>query len=662
MDHAAPSTRAAILFRRTYNRPLDEAGTRFETFRETIARVKEHQRWLWERHLGDSLVAAQEQELDDLEEAMLQRQVAPAGRTLWLGGTELVKRREASSFNCSAIDVRTVHDLVDAFWMLLQGAGVGFRPVNGALSGFTRKMEVEVVRSTRTGTGGNDHNVETYDQKTGLWTIQIGDSAEAWAKSIGKLVAGKFPAKKLRLDFSQLRPAGTRLKGYGWLCTGDSLLVQAYEAICGIMNANVGRLLSKNAIVDIVNWLGTVLSNRRSAQLALMDYGDPEWREFAARKPPGFDKGPMWFRGQSNNSLCFYEKPTRRQIRDIFEMMAANGGSEPGFINGAQALLRAPWFRLLNPCAEVILSNNGVCNLVEQDVARFKGDAPNMHRTLALIARANYRQTVVDLNDGVLQSSWHQQNQYLRLCGVGLTGIARRPDMNAWDYRQLRNTAVTATYNMADEMGLERPKNVTVTKPSGTLSKAFFDTTEGLHKPKARHIFNHVGFSKHDPLVPRLQAAGYKVIDHPYDISAVLVTLPVTYPDVPLDNWNGYEVDRESAVTQLERYRMLNTAYVDQNSSITVSWDPAETKALVDWFDRNWDSYVATAFLFRADPTRTAEQMGYSYLPQMTVTAAEFEAYSSTLAPIDVEAVDEAGIFALDPAADECATGACPIK
>jgi ribonucleoside-triphosphate reductase len=310
-----------------------------------------------------------------------------------------------------------------------------------------------------------------------------------------------------------------------------------------------------------------------------------------------------------------------------------------------------------------LLPNNGFCNLVELDVSKFNGDDRGMHRAIRLIARANYRQTVVNLNDGILQSSWHQQNEYLRLCGVGLTGIARRPDMTHWDFRQLRNSAVSAAYSMADELELERPKNVTCIKPSGTMSKAFFDTTEGAHRPKARYIFNNISFSRHDPLVPILVEARYRVVDHPTDRGAVLVSFPVSYPDLKFDRWNGHDVDRESAVDQLERYRLLNTSYVEQNTSITVSWDVGEMKQIVDWLDRYWDSYVATSFLFRNDPTKTAADLGYVYMPQECVTREEYEAYAATILPVSIEdEVKEAGIYELDSAAEECATGACPVR
>lgn len=985
---ASISVRSSILTRRSYCRPLDEAGTRFETFGQVLDRVIAHQRWLWERAQGEALSREQEAELAELRAAMDARRVSAAGRTLWLGGTELVKRREASSFNCSYVEVRTVHDVVDVFWNLLQGCGVGFKPVKGALFGFTRRMEVEVIRSGKTleDGKGREASVETYDPATKTWTIVVGDSAEAWAKLAGKLVAGKHPARKLVIDLGEIRAGGSRLKGYGWICSGDGPLSVAIAAICEILNRRAGQLLTRNDIIDVVNWLGTVLSSRRSAEIAIVEYGDHEWREFATRKPPGFDSGPLWFRGQSNNSLLFWERPTKRQLRDIFDLMIAHGGGEPGFINGSAAQARAPWFGGLNPCAEILLAvygycvsgdtriitrsgigridemvgeehevwngqkwskvtpiktgenqqllrvhfgdgshldctpyhrfsvkdrfmgryveveakdlmgiskypihcepyriehadeiddsmnfesaytlgvlvgdgsvsggridldlygdkcdlpvlgeksyqaplpqsgirkatvnglnakfdaaavqslkddadaidpifewgrsnilyflagwldtdgcnaSNGVrlylagyeraarvqllltkcgirssvnlhqkagvetnygvrsrdsyyvqitdcgqipcyrldtsrgreaiakgkyqiitsvvplpglhdtfcfeehethkavfgnvltyqCNLSEIDLAKYRGEDAMLTRDSWLLARMNYRQTLVNLRDGVLQDAWHQTNENLRLCGVGITGIARRPEMSPYAYRRLRSNIVAGAYSMADELGLPRPGNVTTVKPSGTLSKAIFDTTEGAHKPKARHIFNNVNFSRHDPLVPALLDAGYRVTDHPNDPTSVLVTLPVSYPDVQLDAFGGYEVDRESAVSQMERYRMLMDAYCDQNVSITVSYDPSEIKDMVDWIHANWDSYVAMSFLFRNDVTKSAKDLGFAYLPQETVTRDDFEAYVGGLKPVDTD-VDSAGFSGLSDAA-ECEGGACPVR
>jgi ribonucleoside-triphosphate reductase len=653
----AVSTRAQVITRRTYNRPTSDDGKQFETWQETVARVIDHQQWLWERAVGRDLNDVEYAELYDLEQLMLDRKVLMSGRTLWLGGTPVAKTREASQFNCSFTHVETIYDVVDVLWLLLQGCGVGFKPIVGTLNGFSKPIKnIRVVRSTRTEKGGNEENVEYWEEDTKTWTIQIGDSAEAWAKSIGKLLAGKYPADTLVLDFSQLRPAGERLKGYGWISSGDSAISTAYTAIANILNGRADSLLTRMDILDIVNHLGTILSSRRSAEIALFDYDQPEWEEFAVAKKDWWLHNNA-HRTQSNNSLVFKKKPLKSDLERIFGMMVKAGGSEPGFINEVEALRRAPWFKGANPCVEILLGNKAFCNLTETDIAKFKGDTAGLHNAIRLAARANYRQTCVNLQDGILQESWHLNNYFLRLCGVGLTGIAMRPDMGSYDYEYLKRTATSAAVGMSLELGLPAPKNVTCIKPSGTLSK-IMDTTEGVHKPLGKYIFNNVQFSKHDPVVEKLREAGYRVINHPVDDSGVLVTFPVMWDGVPFDEVDGKEVNIESAVTQLERYKLLQTSWNQQNTSVTISYDPSEIPAIIDWLLDNWDCYVGVSFIYRTDPTKTAKDLGYLYLPQEVVDEQTYREYVATVTDVDLNNTNS-----FDEITDaECATGACPIK
>lgn len=653
----AVSTRAQVITRRTYNRPTSDDGKQFETWQETVARVIDHQEWLWQRAADRDLTDVEYSELYDLEQLMIDRKVAMSGRTLWLGGTEVAKTREASQFNCSFTHVETIYDVVDVLWLLLQGCGVGFKPIVGTLNGFSKPIKnIKVIRSVRTSKGGNEDNDETFDSSTKTWTIQIGDSAEAWAKSIGKLIAGKYPADTLVLDFSQLRPAGDRLKGYGWISSGDSAISVAYVAIANILNGRADSLLSRMDILDIVNHLGTILSSRRSAEIALFDYGQPEWEEFAVAKKDWWLHGNS-HRQQSNNSLVFKKKPLKEDLEKIFTLMVEAGGSEPGFINEVEALRRAPWFKGANPCVEILLGNKSFCNLTETDIAKFKGDTAGLHSAIRLAARANYRQTCVNLKDGILQESWHLNNYFLRLCGVGLTGIAKRPDMTGYDYEYLKRTATAAAVGMAEELGLPSPKNITCIKPSGTLSK-IMDTTEGIHKPLGKYIFNNVQFSKFDPIVEVLRSANYNVVNHPTDDSGVLITFPVEWSDVPFSKVAGKEVNLDSAVEQLEKYKLIQTSWTQQNTSVTISYDPTEVPAIIDWLLDNWDCYVGVSFIYRTDPTKTAKDLGYLYLPQEVVDEQTFRNYVHSLSLVSLE---NANSFD-EIMGEECSTGACPIR
>lgn len=667
-----PSPRAMATALRTYHRPIKEGDTLLESWEQVVGRVVSHQQWLWERALGRTLNEREENELDELRILVQGRYIAPAGRTLWLGGTELSRTRESSMFNCSYTHVETVYDVVDVLWLLLQGCGVGFRPITGTLNGFRRPLQdIQVIRSNRLEKGGVQHNVEMFDPATATWTIKLGDSAVAWAKAVGKLVAGKFPARKLILDFSEIRPAGTRLKGYGWISSGDEQIAKAFKAIAKILSDRADQLLTRMDILDIINWLGTILSSRRSAQIALFEYGQPEWEEFALAKKEWWLKGNA-HRQQSNNSLLFRTKPSKAELERLFQLVLDSGGSEPGLINAAEAERRAPWFKGCNPCVEILLGNKSFCNLTEVNVLAFKGDKIGLERALRLAGRMNYRQTMVNLRDEILQEAWHLNNEFLHLCGVGLTGVRARPDLSAYDYKRMRNIAVSAAYGMANELNAPLPKNVTCIKPSGTVSKImgteeWGEVPEGVHMPLGKYIFNNITFSKHDPLVPKFRSAGYSVIEKPHEPESVLVKFPVKYDNIPFTrktvvrkngNVEEVEVNTESAVAQLEWYRLLQETWCEQNVSNTISYDTTEVPAIIDWLQENWDSYVGVSFLFRNDPTKNAEDLGYAYLPQEVVTKEVYDTYAARL-----KQVDYSGIEVRDELlAESCAGGACPIR
>lgn len=667
-----PTARAMATALRTYHRPIREGDSLLETWDQVVDRVAGHQRWLWERALERPLNGKENDELEEMRNLIVNRYIAAAGRTLWLGGTQLSRTRESSMFNCSYTHVETVYDMVDVLWLLLQGCGVGFRPITGTLNGFRRPLhEIKVIRSQRTTKGGVERNVETYDPQTQVWTIKIGDSAIAWAKAIGKLVAGKFPATTLVLDFSEIRPAGTRLKGYGWISSGDEQISKAFKAIAKILSDRADQLLTRMDILDIVNWLGTILSSRRSAQIALFEYGQPEWEEFALAKKEWWLNDNA-HRQQSNNSLLFRIKPTRLELECLFKMILESGGSEPGFINAAEAERRAPWFKGCNPCVEILLGNKSFCNLTEVNVLAFKGDKVGLERALYIAGRMNYRQTMVNLRDEILQEAWHLNNQFLHLCGVGLTGLRGRPDLTAYDFKRMRNITVSAAYSMANELNAPLPKNVTCIKPSGTLSKImgtdeWGEVPEGIHMPLGKYLFNNITYSKHDPLVARFRAAGYSVIEKPYEPESVLVKFPVKYDNVPFTRMtvtrkNGkveeVEINTESAVQQLEWYRLLQETWCEQNVSNTVSYDPSEVPAIIDWLLKFWDSYVGVSFLFRNDPSKNAEDLGYAYLPQEVVTKETYDTYVNRLKEIVYSGIDMRDEELLE----SCATGACPIR
>ena len=265
-------------------------------------------------------------------------------------------------------------------------------------------------------------------------------------------------------------------------------------------------------------------------------------------------------------------------------------------------------------------------------------------------------------------------NEFLRLCGVGLTGIIgweghTDPD----ELEALRTKAHEGCDGMADELGLPRAKLKTTIKPSGTQSKVFGlvgdEVSEGAHRPLGKYLFNRINFSGADPMLKALEAAGYRTEVNPYDSTARLVVIPVEYGNVEFDTVEvdgvDIEVNMEPALSQLERYKMMQDHYVDHNCSITIYYDPTEVPAMIEWLLANWDSYVGVSFLYRPDPVRMisdpegyAKDAGYAYLPQTPVSEAVYTEYASTLKTVDFEGTDQEGPSDLD----ECAGGSCPIR
>jgi len=117
-------------------------------------------------------------------------------------------------------------------------------------------------------------------------------------------------------------------------------------------------------------------------------------------------------------------------------------------------------------------------------------------------------------------------------------------------------------------------------------------------------------------------------------------------------------VNQDSAVSQLEVYKMLMDSYCQQNVSCTISYSPEETTEIVKWLHDNWSSYVAVSFLFRNDASKTAADLGYPYLPQEVTTKELYTDYVSKLLPIDLEANNSFE----ELQGDDCSTGACPIR
>lgn len=656
------AVRSQVVNLRTYCRPLDESGTAFETFDMQVHRVMGHQRRLRE----EAGMQVDEAEMLELEGLIRRRLVSVAGRTWWLGGTDLSYEKPECQFNCSRLPISNVYDAVDSMHLGLVGAGVGFSAHPGTLSGFLRRVEsVEVIPSIIPPDGkGRKETVSSYDADTQTWTLGIGDSEEGWSRAVGKLLLHKHPARKIILDVSQVRQGGKRLKGVGWICNGPAPLVTAFTKTIEILNRKVGSLLDTIDIGDIECHMASVLSTRRVAKIWLCNSNSNDIARFKSVKHNCADDNPQRF--LSNNTVLQLDRPSHARLLAHLVDMDEYGGGDPAICNVHAALRRAPWFTGFNPCAEILLPNYGFCNLVEVNLDAFApGDLASLIRAIYIIARANYAQTCVDLRrSGILQPQWHQTNEALRLCGVGLTGIHSATWLTDYDIRRMRQAAIAGADSMADALGLPRSAAVTTVKPSGTLSKFMMCDGEGVHAPLGRFEFNKIGFQAKDPLVPILEGAGYATKPHPYDPNAVIISFPIEHKGRFTDLGDGFHANTESAISQLERYRRWNRVWADHNVSCTVSYFPEEISDIARWLDNHWDSgdFVSVSFMKRQRPdVDNLRAAGQLYLPQTIVDERTFREYEQSLDTPDFSKIQHTGIYDLVDVAD-CAAGGCPVR
>ena len=153
-------------------------------------------------------------------------------------------------------------------------------------------------------------------------------------------------------------------------------------------------------------------------------------------------------------------------------------------------------------------------------------------------------------------------------------------------------------------------------------------------------------------MLPKLREAGYHVITNPVDDHNAIVTFPVSWEDIRFNkNEEGLYVNDETAIEQLQRYKLLMDSYVEQNCSITVSYKEDEVPAIKRWLKSNWDSYVGVSFLPIINTV-------YEYLPQEVVSEEKYKEYVAQLTEVDFSHTESD----LELEDDECASGVCPVK
>lgn len=660
---------AKLVYYRTYSRWLPEEGRR-ETWKETCARAVEY---------NCSLAPTSAYEAQRLFDNMFNLKQFISGRSLWIGGSEASKKTKLANFNCSFVVIDSIKSLCDLFYLLMVGTGVGVRILPSDVKELPCFRQNVILHHQY-----NKHSTKqkgrenTYVETDGdMCIIHIGDSKEGWVDALKAyllcLVEPDAPSH-IMLDYTEIRVKGATLSNFGGTASGYESIMDMFTKIHRVIQEGLfsskpvnGKLRPIHCL-DICNLIGqnvVVGGVRRTAEIAIIDPHDEACVHAKDNIQPG-----MEHRYMSNNSIFQEERPSREKIHELFNSIRTSG--EPGIINVAEAKRRRADFAGVNPCCEIILPPNAVCNLTTVNMVAFADkqgnvDWDSLEEAFVLSARAGYRMTCVDLE----LEGWNVAHHRDRLTGCSMTGwqdfIAKmsnntfvRAGGKAGILKWLRNVIHEAGEDIASELKTPVPLLMTALKPEGSLSLVANGVSPGVHWQHSPYFIRRIRVNAHDPLALTAKELGWQI--HP-EVGQDMETATTLVIDFPVHSPSEVTKADIPAVEQLKEYILFQKFYTDMNTSNTITVKPDEWEEVEDFVYNHWDDMLGVTFL-------ELNSTYYPLMPYEECTKEEYEELKSKMKPFDPDLLNAMELSSrnmgkefeiLDDRA-ECSQGVCPIR
>ena len=596
MNNYLPTQYQEYIHLSRYSRWLPEEGRR-ETWSETVGRYYD----FFEEHMKENYNFDINGTRAELEEATLNLEVMPSMRSLMTAGPAL-KRDNIAGYNCSYIAIDRITAFDEILYILMNGTGVGF------------SVERQYVQNLPV-VADEFHPSDT--------TIVVADSRTGWAKSLKELIANLYAGMIPQWDVSKVRPAGSVLKTFGGRSSGPDPLVDLFNFCVEKFTGAAGRKLSSLECHDLVCKIAEIVvvgGVRRSALISLSNLSDDRMRSA---------KSGQWWeneaqRALSNNSACYTEKPEVGVFMAEWKALYDSKSGERGIFNRQSAQQQVARFGRrdatydfgTNPCSEIILRNAEFCNLTEV-VVRPNDSENDLHRKVRLAAILGTWQSTLT-NFKYISKRWKDNCEEERLLGVSLTGIMDSTLTNGKEdglserLQRLRDVAVEANKQHAEQIGINQSAAVTCVKPSGTVSQ-LVDAASGIHARHNPYYIRTVRADKKDPLAKAMVDAGFPVED---DVMKPEHTYVFSFP-MKANPESVFRTDM-SAIEQLEVWKTYQVDWCEHKPSVTISVKENEWMEVGAWVYNNWDYMSGVSFLPFSDHT-------YRQAPYQDCDEAEYK-------------------------------------
>jgi len=611
-----------------YSRFLDDKGRR-ETWDETVDRLV----GFWKETVGNNTLT--DKDFKEIHSSVYNHDVMPSMRSMWAAGDAL-KKNHFRGYNCSfaAVDHPRVFD--EILYILMAGTGVGF----SAEAKYVNKLPII-----------ND----TFNKTERV--IQVEDSAEGWAKALRKLIADLYLGSEHEWDYSKVRPEGSRLKTMGGRASGPEPLMDLFNFVTKTFKTAKGRKLRPIEVHDIVCKIAEIVvvgGVRRSALISMSDLGDPDIRDA---------KSGRWWeteeqRALANNSAVYDQKPSMNVFMEEWVSLMKSGSGERGIFSryGAQKQNNngrrdASLIEGSNPCAEILLRPNQLCNLSEVVCREHDTEADLANKIRIATILGTLQSTLTDFK--YVRKIWQKNCEDERLLGVSLTGIQdcrilRNPDPAM--LRRLKQVAIDTNKEYAEKLGINPSTAITTVKPSGTVSQ-LVDSSSGIHGRFAPFYIRRVRQSNNDPLTQMLKDQG---VPNEADVMNPLKTTVFSFP---VKSPAGATLANEqNAIQQLENWLKFQENWSEHSVSVTVYVKEHEWLEVGDWVYKHFDRITGISFLPYSE--HTYQQAPYEDISEqdfIRLKAAFPKVNYSQLSIYEVEDTTE-GAQTL-----ACAAGGCEI-